>query len=85
MSNVELCAWVESVQKNTTTLFSEEPNVVDNETDASVLAVNDVEPVAVTVVVVDLKKFPAVNVPFVQSFTTSFVTVSAVPVHSRIA
>ena len=42
-------------------------------------------PVATTVIVVLLKKLPAVNVPLVQSFTGSraVLNVSAVPVHAN--
>jgi hypothetical protein len=53
--------------------------------DAKVFAVRDDDPVETIVRLVELKKFPVVNVPLVQLATTSFVIASAVPVHSMIA
>jgi hypothetical protein len=66
-------------------LLNDDPSVAFSEIDASVLVPGVTDPVAVIVRFVDLKKFPAVKVPLVQSLTTSVVGASAVPVHSMTA
>src|SRR3990167_950907 len=84
ISTVTFCAAVPSVQANTMMLFVEAPSVPVKEQ-----VVQDVvmlwELTAVTVRLAARKKLPAVYVAEVQSLTTSDVTTSAVPVHSRIA
>src|SRR3990167_10852904 len=84
ISTVTFCAAAPSVHTNMMMLFVDAPRVPVKEQ-----VVQEVvmlwEPTAVTVRLAARKKLPAVYVAEVQSLTTSDVTTSTVPVHSRIA